>query len=114
VLSMHHHTPINGPKSDHPASEDRSYPIYPVLPQSDGAPPPQGSYGYGLRSRTRGRLWWKLRVGLWLVNLLVIAYCVYYLLPWGHHAWTPITASNWCAAATRSRCWVARTRGQPM
>lgn len=88
---MHHHTPINGPKSDHPASGDGSYPIYPVLPQSPGAPPPQGSYGYRLRSRTRGRLWWKLRVGLWLVNLLVIAYCVYYLLPCGHLAVLGIT-----------------------
>ncbi len=88
---MHHQTPINGPKSDHPASGDGSYPIYPVLPQSPGAPPPQGSYGYRLRSRTRGRLWWKLRVGLWLVNLLVIAYCVYYLLPCGHLAVLGIT-----------------------
>jgi len=81
---MHHHTPIHGPKSDHPASGDGSYPIYPVLPQSPGAPQPQGSYGYGSRFRPPGRLWWKLRVGLWLVNLLVIAYCVYYLLPCGH------------------------------
>ena len=88
---MHHHTPFNGPKSDHPASGDGSYPIYPVLPQSPGVPLSQGSYGYGLRSRTPGRLWWKLRVGLWLVNLLVIAYCVYYLLPCGHLAVLGIT-----------------------
>src|SRR5205823_3221964 len=43
---MHHHPPIHGPKSDHPASGERSYPVYPVLPQSDAAPPPQGNYGY--------------------------------------------------------------------
>src|SRR5947209_2621791 len=61
---MHHQTPINGPKSDHPASGDGSYPVYPVLSQSPDAPPPQGSYGYGLRPRTRGCLCWKLRVVL--------------------------------------------------
>jgi hypothetical protein len=88
---MHHLTPINGPKSDHPALGDGSSPVYPVLPQSDGALPPQGSYGYGPRYRTPGRFWWKLRVGLWLVNLLVIASCVYYLLPCGHLAVLGIT-----------------------
>ena len=86
---MSHHTSLNGPKYDHPdagdqptASYDPLYSGYPVPPRLYGTTqslkPLRQRRGYGYSPRS---VFWTLQLALWLVNLFVISYCVYYLWP---------------------------------
>lgn len=83
---MQHHTPHTRPKWDRPADDDTPSVVYPVLPQRRGVS--QGSYGYGSQSGhpAPGSFLRNLQAMMWLVDVLVSAYCVYYLLPCGHLA----------------------------
>ncbi len=80
---MSHHPSLHDPKWDHPAGDHPST-VYPVPPRLFGQTqllklkPSRGDSGYGSQPHT----WlWKLRLTLWLINLSVISYCVYYLWP---------------------------------
>ena len=82
---MTHHPSLGGPKWDRPDAGDQPTPSYdpspagyPVLPRPYGLtrPLPRRRRGYGPRPVYR-----QLQLLFWLVNVLVISYCLYYLWP---------------------------------